>query len=122
MVSSGTATLEAGCLGVPLVVVYKVSPLTYLIAKRLVTISNIGLVNIVAGRTIAPEFVQERARPERIAECIVRLLTDRKIHEEVREQLSVVRKRLGRPGAAERAARIVLEVMGKWDKSKGGSW
>jgi lipid-A-disaccharide synthase len=111
IVSSGTATLETGCLGVPLVVVYKVSPLTYLIARRLVTISNIGLINIIAGRTIAPEFVQRHARPERIADEIVRFLTDAALHESVRRQLGEVRAKLGSPGASQKAARIILDVM-----------
>ncbi len=112
IVSSGTATLETGCLGVPLVVVYKISPLTYLIAKRLVTISNIGLINIVAGKTIAPEFIQKQARPGQIAEQIVTFLTDAGLHETVRRQLSEVRAKLGSPGASQRAARAILDLMG----------
>jgi len=111
IVSSGTATLETGCLGVPLVVVYKVSPLTYLIARRLVTIPNIGLINIVAGKTIAPEFVQRNACPGRIAGQIVKFLTDSGLHESIREQLSGVRAKLGPPGASQRAARLILDLM-----------
>ncbi len=111
IVSSGTATLETGCLGVPLVVVYKVSPLTYLIARRLVTIPNIGLINIVAGKTIAPEFVQRKARPGPIADQIVRFLTDPGLNQDVRRQLSEVRARLGSSGASERAARVILDLM-----------
>lgn len=111
IVSSGTATLETGCLGVPLVVIYKVSPLTYLIARRLVTISNIGLINIVAGKTIAPEFVQREARPERIAGEIVKLLTDERLHETIRRQLVEVRAKLGSPGAPQRAAKAILDLM-----------
>jgi lipid-A-disaccharide synthase len=111
IVSSGTATLETGCLGVPLVVIYKVSPLTYLIARRLVTISNIGLINIVAGKTIAPEFVQREARPERIAGEIVKLLTDEGLHETIRRQLVEVRTKLGSPGAPQRAAEAILDLM-----------
>ncbi len=111
IVSSGTATLETGCLGTPLVVIYKVSPLTYLIARRLVTISNIGLINIVAGKTIAPEFVQNRARPRAIADEIVKFLTDSKLHEDVRRQLSAVRAKLGSPGAPQRAAQVILDLI-----------
>jgi lipid-A-disaccharide synthase len=113
IVSSGTATLETGCLGVPLVVIYRVSRLTYLIARRLVTIRNIGLINIVAGKTIAPEFVQHRARPEAIADAIVRFLTDSGLNRTVREELSEVRAKLGPPGAPERAARVILDVLGQ---------
>ncbi|NQT81613.1 lipid-A-disaccharide synthase [bacterium] len=112
IVSSGTATLETGCLGVPLVVVYKISLLTYLIARRLITISNIGLINIVAGKTVAPEFVQREARPGAIAEEIVRFLTDPGVHGAVRRQLSEVRAKLGSPGASQRAARAILDLMG----------
>jgi lipid-A-disaccharide synthase len=113
IVSSGTATLETGCLGVPLVVIYRVSRLTYLIARRLVTIRNIGLINIVAGKTIAPEFVQHRARPSKIADEIVRFLSDSKLSRTVREELSGVRAKLGPPGAPERAARVILDVLGQ---------
>jgi lipid-A-disaccharide synthase len=111
IVSSGTATLETGCLGVPLVVVYKVSPLTYLIAKRLVTISNIGLINIVAGKTIAPEFIQNQARPREIADRVVAFLTDRELYESVKRQLSEVRAKLGPPRAPQRAAEVILEMI-----------
>jgi len=111
IVSSGTATLETGCLGVPLVVIYKVSPLTYLIARRLVTIPNIGLINIVAGKTLAPEFIQNQARPERIAGEIVKFLTDDGLHKALRQQLSGVRAKLGSPGAAQRAAHVILELL-----------
>lgn len=113
IVCSGTATLETGCLGAPLVVVYRVSPLTYLIARRLVTIRNIGLINIVAGETLAPEFVQRRARPEAIAGEIVRFLSDSQLRGTIREKLSGVREKLGPPGAPERAARVILEVLGQ---------
>jgi lipid-A-disaccharide synthase len=111
IVSSGTATLETGCLGTPLVVIYKVSPLTYLIARRLVTISNIGLINIVAGKTIAPEFIQNQARPERIAERIVEFLTDAALRETVSRQLAGARAKLGPPGASQRAAEVILNVL-----------
>jgi len=111
IVSSGTATLETGCLGVPLVVIYRVSPLTYVIARRLVTIPSIGLINIVAGKTVAPEFVQGRARPREIADAIVRFLKDSELHERVRRELLKVRAKLGPPGAPERAARIILDFV-----------
>lgn len=113
IVSSGTATLETGCLGVPLVVIYRVSPLTYLIARRLVTIRNIGLINIVAGETLAPEFVQRRARPSKIAGEIVRFLSDSQLRRTIREKLSGVREKLGPPGAPERAARVILGILGR---------
>jgi lipid-A-disaccharide synthase len=111
IVSSGTATLETGCLGIPLVVIYRVSPLTYLIARRLVTISNIGLINIVAGKTIAPEFVQREARPERIASEIARLLSDKGLRESIRRELVEVRAKLGSPGAPRRAADAILDLV-----------
>lgn len=113
VVSSGTATLETGCLGAPLVIIYRVSPLTYLIARRLVTIRNIGLINIVAGETLAPEFVQRQARPGAIAGEVVRFLTDSQLSTTVREKLSGVREKLGPPGAPERAARVILDVLGQ---------
>jgi lipid-A-disaccharide synthase len=69
------------------------------------------LINIVAGKTIAPEFVQRRAQPQKIADEIVRFLTDSDLHDSVRRELLKVRARLGPPGAPERAARIILDFM-----------
>ena len=108
---SGTSTLEAAVAGCPLIVAYRTNPVTYLIARRVVTIPDIGLVNVVAGRRVAPEFVQDDVVPERMAEALAPLLD----HEDPRrramlEGLAEVRAKLGTPGAAARTATIALET------------
>lgn len=112
LVASGTATLEAACFGTPLVVVYKVSPLSYQIGKRLVRIPDIGLVNVVAGRRIVPEFVQHRFRAEALRPILRQLLTDETSRSRMIHDLQSVRSRLGEPGAAGRAAELALELIG----------
>jgi lipid-A-disaccharide synthase len=104
---SGTTTLEAAVAGCPLAVAYKTSRWTYEIARRVVTIDRIGMVNIVAGRMIAPEFVQDGVVPTRMAEALATLL-DTASAERARavEGLDEVRRMLGTPGAAGRVAQL----------------
>jgi lipid-A-disaccharide synthase len=108
---SGTTTLEAAVAGCPLVVAYKTSPWTYAIARRVVKIPNIGLVNVVAGKEIAREFVQDAVIPERVADALDPLLdagNPRRIA--MIDDLAQVRAKLGTPGAAERVAAIASEL------------
>ncbi len=114
LVSSGTATLETGCFGTPLVVVYRVSALTYAIGKRLVKLDRIGLVNIVAGEMVAPEFIQHDFTAEKVAPVLLPLLTDAEKNRAARQKLAKVRDRLGKPGAAGKVAQLVLELA--WPK------
>jgi lipid-A-disaccharide synthase len=108
---SGTTTLEAAVAGCPLVVAYRTSAWTHAIARRVVTIPHIGLVNVVAGRSIAPEFVQQDLHPEAIAEALTPLL-DRRSPERARmvAALNEVRQGLGGPGAARRVGAIVSSL------------
>lgn len=108
---SGTTTLEAAVAGCPLVVAYKTSPWTYAIARRVVKIPNIGLVNVVAGKEIAQEFVQDAVVPERVADALDPLLDagDPRRATMVGD-LAEVRAKLGTPGAAERVAAIASEL------------
>lgn len=107
MCKSGTTTLEAAVAGCPLVVAYRTHPLTYFAARRLVTIPNIGLVNVVAGRRVAPEFVQDALRPEVVAAALEPLLTaNSPARLQMIADLDGVRKLLGQPGAAGRVATI----------------
>ena len=111
LVKSGTATLEAGLMLRPMVVVYKVSWLTYLVGRLLVRIAHFALVNILAGRGLVPELLQRDASPERMAAEVERLLGDRAAREAQLEGLREIRASLGEPGAARRVAEEVLGVM-----------
>jgi lipid-A-disaccharide synthase len=110
--ASGTVTLETAIFGTPLVVVYKVSPLTYWLGKPLVRVKNVALANIVAGETIAPELLQHNATPERIAQEVVNVLGDPKRQQWIRQRFADVRRKLGSPGASARTAAIVLDMLG----------
>ena len=111
LVASGTVTLEAALAGVPTIIVYKVSPLNYWIAKRLVKVPYIGLVNWIAGKKICPEFIQDQATPKALTDCALRLLTDGEFRISLQQELAQVRKKLGGPGASRRVAQIAWELM-----------
>ncbi len=111
VVTSGTATLEAGILGTPMVIVYRTSTLSYYIGKTLVKIPDIGLINIVAGSRIVPELLQNEMSPNNIAHHVLRFLNDPCLREEVTTALGKARMKLGERGAAARAARIAVEMM-----------
>jgi lipid-A-disaccharide synthase len=113
MCKSGTTTLEAAVAGCPLVVAYRTHPLTYFAARHLVKIQNIGLVNVVAGRRVAPEFVQDALEPKSVARALEPLLDgaspDRR---QMLADLDGVRRMLGEPGAAHRVAEIAQTLAG----------
>lgn len=113
LVASGSATLETAFFTTPMIIIYKVSFLTWILAKMLVKIPHIGLVNIVAGSEIAPEFIQHNAKTDVIAKNAVVLLTDKAQREKVKKELGLVKEKLGSPGASTRAAKIVLEMIEK---------
>jgi len=108
--ASGTATVQAALHERPMVVVYRVSPVSYRIGKPFLKVDTYAMPNLVAGRRIVPELIQDECTPERIAAEAVALLTDRDRHARTREALRVVRERLGAPGASGRAADAILEV------------
>lgn len=107
--ASGTATLEAAIHGTPMIITYKLNPITALMLGPLVDLKDYALVNIVAGRRIMPEYYQFRAKPELIAREAVSILRDGRLPE-MRRQLAEVRRKLGAPGASKRAAAEVLKV------------
>jgi len=109
-VASGTATLETALFGTPLVVLYRTGRLNYAIASRLVSIPRIGLPNIVAEASVAPELIQEQLTPERLAALLAPWLDVPAAREAQRRALAVVRERLGTPGASARAARLLWEM------------
>ena len=109
---SGTTTLEAAIADCPLVVAYRTGRVSFALAKRLVTVSNIGLVNVVAGREVAREFIQDAIVPAKMAESLSELITDTPRRREVLAGLAEVRSKLGSPGAANRVARMASELAG----------
>jgi lipid-A-disaccharide synthase len=111
IVASGTATLEAAVVDTPMVIVYKVAPLTMLLARWLVKIRTAGLVNILAGRRVAPELLQSDATPEKIADAVLDFLRNPSMLQEQRKALEEVRSTLGGPGAARRAAAAILKLL-----------
>lgn len=111
LVASGTATLETGLMGVPMVIMYRVSPLTYFIGKRFIDVDHVGLVNIVAGKRIVPELIQDEVTPGKIADAVTSMLTDKAYYMRICEDLTEVKMRLGEPGASRRAALVVRELL-----------
>ncbi len=112
VIKSGTATLEAALMGVPMVVVYRTSALTYALASLLADVPHVGLVNIVAGERLVPEKVQGSFTPTIVASSLESFLTaDPKSAGELRAKLIALRQRLGSPGCFERAAEASLQVL-----------
>ncbi|MEX2116273.1 MAG: lipid-A-disaccharide synthase [Bacteroidota bacterium] len=110
MVTSGTATLETACFGTPMMVVYKTSWPTYIIGRALVQIHSIGLVNIVAGKKIVPEFIQHRATPSALAKEAMGILRSEDRLSTMRNDLRAIREKLGSPGASRRVANLILQM------------
>ena len=112
IVSSGTATIEAALLDVPMVVIYRVTPLTALLAKPLVRTPFFSMVNLIAEKRAVPELIQSDFTPDRVVAEILRLLNDSAARETLRRDLAEVRRRLGPPGAVDRAADAILHLIG----------
>jgi lipid-A-disaccharide synthase len=108
MVCSGTATLESTFFGLPMIILYKVAWLTWFVGKRLVKIPWLGLPNVLAGREIIREFLQDAAKPEPIIAELSRLLGDSSVREEQQRAQAAVIASLGERGAARRAAEAIL--------------
>ena len=111
LAASGTVTLEAALCRLPSVIVYKTAPLTAFIVRRLLNIADIGLPNIVAGRHILPELLQEDATPENMAIAVLGLL-EPEAHAQALKDLDEVKIRLGEKGAVRRVAELTLRVAG----------
>jgi len=111
IVSSGTATVEAALLDAPMVVVYRVTPLTALLARPLVRTKHFSMVNLIAGREVVPELIQNDFTPDKVAEQTLRLLRDPAAAAVMRAELADVRQRLGPPGAVERAADAIATLL-----------
>lgn len=111
MVASGTATLETALMGCPMVVLYKAASLTYAIGRRLIRVPHLGMVNLIAGRELCPEFIQQ-ADPDRLAGTVRELAADTPARAAMLDGLREVVARLGDGGAAERVAAELLEEIG----------
>jgi lipid-A-disaccharide synthase len=111
IVSSGTATVEAALIGVPMVVIYRVAPSTAWVARRLVKTPFFAMVNLIAGRRVVPELIQDDFTPERVAHEAERLLASPDAREQMRGALEMVRQRLGPPGAIDRAAAVISSMI-----------
>lgn len=108
--SSGTATLECAVAGTPVVIVYRLSPANYWLAKRVVTLQHFSLVNIIAGKRVVPELLQHDVNGERIA-AEVRGMIDAEAYARVKRELLIVRQKLGAPGASRRAAEAIMSYV-----------
>jgi len=111
MVTSGTATLDTAIMAVPMVIVYKVTPLSYRIGKILIKTPFIGLANLVAGERVVPELIQDEVTPERLADEALTLIENEHVRNNMITKLHRIRKRLGEGGASERTAKIALGMM-----------
>jgi len=111
LTSSGTATLENALLGLPMVVIYKLSWPTYFLARALIKVDMIAMANILAGRRVVPELIQHDATPENVARSALAVLEDPRKLRAMREELISLRTKLGGRGAVTRTARIILEEL-----------
>jgi lipid-A-disaccharide synthase len=111
LVCSGTATLETTIMQKPFCLIYKTSPLNYLLYRPQIKLPYIGLANIVAGKEIIPEFIQFRASPDKIAKYAINTLKDKAKLENIKSDLAKVSSSLGKPGAASLAARIINNLL-----------
>jgi len=109
--ASGTVTLELAILEVPMVVTYKLSPITYFFGKLLVKLDNFSLVNLIAGHRAVPELLQAEVTPKRIAEEVSQLLRHSENSQRMKDSLRDVKMKLGSPGASEKAANVALQLL-----------
>ncbi len=117
--ASGTATVQTALHGKPMVIVYRLSPLTYRLGRRFVKVDTFGMVNLIAGRRIVPELIQSDFTAERVTREVLRFMRDRAGADEVRAQLGEVVRALGGPGASDRAAAAVLALAARHASHRG---
>jgi len=111
LTASGTATLEAAILGIPMIVVYKMHPLTWQIARRMVRVPHVAMANLLAGERVVPEFLQGDARAETLASEARRWIASASLRQQAAERLRGATARLGSGGAARRAAEAILREL-----------
>jgi len=111
ILASGTATLEAGMLGIPMIIVYRLSWLSATLGRALMRVKHLGLINLVLGREVVPELLQSRASPGRVAEMVQELLQDLPRRKAMSQELLSVRSMLGEEGASRRAASHIADFL-----------
>lgn len=111
LTASGTATVQAAIHQKPMVIVYRLSDITFRIVKAFSHVPNAGMVNLIAGKPVVPELLQDAFTPDAVADEVVRFLTDVELAGRTRAALADVRERLGTPGASRRAAARILETV-----------
>ncbi|WP_337873150.1 lipid-A-disaccharide synthase [Ignavibacterium sp.] len=111
IIKSGTSTLEAGLLNLPMIIVYKASALTYFIGRTLVKLDNIGIVNILLGKTLLPELIQNYVNAEKIFSEAEKILTDDEKYNSIKSELNKLYEILGKKSAAENTAQIIFKLM-----------
>ncbi len=109
--ASGTVTLETAIAGIPMIIVYKVSPVSFMLGKLMIKVDNIGLVNLIAGKTLVPELIQNEASPQNITATAGRMLNDPILMENIRNELLKIKNILGGPGASLEVAKIALNML-----------
>ena len=112
MVCSGTATVETALMQCPMIVVYRMAPLTYWFGKRIIRVPWLGMVNLIANRTLCPEFIQAAASPEAMADALAPLIADTPARQAQLAGLAEVARALEGPGGAPTAGQMVAEALG----------
>lgn len=120
LVASGTATLEMALLRIPMIVVYRVSRLTFTLARLLVRVPVIGMVNLVSEKAVVPELVQAELTAENLYEACIPFFEHANYYTQVKKELAKVKDLLGAPGASARAARVVVDILKSRDKEIEG--
>jgi lipid-A-disaccharide synthase len=116
IIKSGTSTLEASYFSLPMVIVYKTSPLTYMIGKKLVKLDRIGMVNILLDEMIVPELIQNEASSENIIKTASMILSNEEAYKKMKAGLGNVKDKLGSDGASDKAAKSILEILDEPEK------
>ena len=111
IIKSGTSTLEAGLFGLPMVIVYKTSLLTYFIGKNLVNLKNIGMANIISGENIVPELIQDKINSDSIYGESKKILNDSSLYSSIKNKLLEINKKLGEKGAVRRTAESIYSLI-----------
>ena len=111
--ASGTAILEIGLLEVPMVIVFKIAPVSHYILSKIVSIKYLGLVNIIPGKEVVKEFIQQNAIPKDITEEAMRLLNDKQYYDEMKHELSLIRQQLGGGNGSKNVAKLAYDMLNR---------